>query len=192
VICLLCLKKTKLCGLSLQANYTDWATAACRRSYCQLLRVDGVVWSAQRIPTAVNLGFLDRSRYFFIQVAPQLSSWGWVDPVRDPLLLRKSGRPGNRTRDLWICSQKIWPLDHCDVLLCTTLWLLWGNTFFPSLFFSWDLRFPWHQMWRSLCAGMWCHVFYQNWLEHQIHIWFNLVQSNSLPFPVWATIAQLI
>jgi hypothetical protein len=29
---------------------------------------------AQRIPTAVNLGFLDRSRYFFIQVAPQLSS----------------------------------------------------------------------------------------------------------------------
>jgi hypothetical protein len=25
--------------------------------------------SAQRIPTAVNLGFLDRSRYFFIQVA---------------------------------------------------------------------------------------------------------------------------
>jgi hypothetical protein len=40
------------------------------------LRVEGVVWSAQRIPTAVNLGFLDRSRYFFIQVAPQLSSRG--------------------------------------------------------------------------------------------------------------------
>jgi hypothetical protein len=26
------------------------------------------------------LGFLDRSRYFFFQVAPQLYSWGWVDP----------------------------------------------------------------------------------------------------------------
>jgi hypothetical protein len=38
------------------------------------LRVEGVAWSAQRIPMAVNLGFLDRSRYFFIQVAPQLSS----------------------------------------------------------------------------------------------------------------------
>jgi hypothetical protein len=25
-------------------------------------------------PTAINLGFLDRSRYFFSQVAPQLSS----------------------------------------------------------------------------------------------------------------------
>jgi hypothetical protein len=26
------------------------------------LRIEGVAWSAQRIPTAVNLGFLDRSR----------------------------------------------------------------------------------------------------------------------------------
>jgi hypothetical protein len=31
---------------------------------CRLLRVEGVTWSAQRIPTAVNLGFLDRSRFF--------------------------------------------------------------------------------------------------------------------------------
>jgi hypothetical protein len=44
------------------------------------------------------LGFLDRSRYFFFQVAPQLYSRGWVDPVPDPLLLRKSGKAGNRTR----------------------------------------------------------------------------------------------
>jgi len=35
-----------------------------------------------------------------------------VDPVPDPLLLRKSGSAGNRTRDLCICSQKLWPLDH--------------------------------------------------------------------------------
>jgi hypothetical protein len=58
------------------------------------------------------LWFLERSRYFFIQVAPQLSSRGWVDPVPDPLLLRRSGRAGNRTRDLWICSQKVWSQDH--------------------------------------------------------------------------------
>jgi hypothetical protein len=32
------------------------------------------------------LGFLDRSRYDFFQVAPQLYSRGWVDPVPDPLL----------------------------------------------------------------------------------------------------------
>jgi hypothetical protein len=38
------------------------------------LRIEGVTWSAQRILTAVNIGFQDRSRYFSIQVAPQLSS----------------------------------------------------------------------------------------------------------------------
>jgi hypothetical protein len=41
-----------------------------------ILRVEGVTWSAQRIPTAVNIGFQDRSRCFFIQVDPQLSSRG--------------------------------------------------------------------------------------------------------------------
>ena len=48
----------------------------------------------------------------FIQVVPQLTSRGWVHPVPDPLPLRKSGSAGNRTRDLCICSQKPWPLDH--------------------------------------------------------------------------------
>jgi hypothetical protein len=43
------------------------------------------------------LGFIDWSRYFFFQVASQLYSRGWVDPVLDPLLLRKSGSSGNRT-----------------------------------------------------------------------------------------------
>jgi hypothetical protein len=43
------------------------------------------------------LGFLDLSRYFFFQVAPQLYSRGWVDPVPDPLLLRKPGSAGNWT-----------------------------------------------------------------------------------------------
>jgi hypothetical protein len=69
-------KKTILRGFGPRANYTDRATAACWRSQCQLLRIEGVAWPAQRIPTVVNLGFLDRSRYFSIQVAPQLSSRG--------------------------------------------------------------------------------------------------------------------
>jgi hypothetical protein len=42
--------------------------------------------------------FLDRSWYFFFQVAPHLYSQGWMDPVPDPLLLRKSGSAENRTR----------------------------------------------------------------------------------------------
>jgi hypothetical protein len=42
-------------------------------------------------------GFLDRSRDFFLQTSPQLYSRDWVDPIPDPLLLRKSGSAGNRT-----------------------------------------------------------------------------------------------
>jgi hypothetical protein len=45
--------KTKLHGLSPRANYTDRATAACRRSDCQLLRIEGATWLAWRIPTGV-------------------------------------------------------------------------------------------------------------------------------------------
>jgi hypothetical protein len=66
------------------------------------------------------LGFLDWSRYFFFQIASQLYS---VDPIPDPLLLRKSGSDGNRTKNLWICSQKLWPLDHRSgqiVATCST------------------------------------------------------------------------
>jgi hypothetical protein len=63
-------------------------------------------------PLSRILGFLDRSHYYFLQVAPQLYSRGWVDPVPDPLLLRKSRSAGNRTRDLWICSQGLLLPDH--------------------------------------------------------------------------------
>jgi hypothetical protein len=44
-------------------------------------------------PYGCILGFLDQSRYFFFQVGPQLY---WVDPIPNPLLLRKSGSAGNQ------------------------------------------------------------------------------------------------
>jgi hypothetical protein len=44
---------TKLGVFSPQANYIDRTTTACRRSQCQLLLIEGVAWSAQRIPTVV-------------------------------------------------------------------------------------------------------------------------------------------
>jgi hypothetical protein len=50
------------------------------------------------------LDFLDRSRYYVFQVAPQLYSRGWVDPVPEPLLLRKFGRAENRTKISLIIS----------------------------------------------------------------------------------------
>jgi hypothetical protein len=42
--------------------FSPQATASCRRSLCQLLRIEAVAWSAKRIPTAVNLGFLVRKK----------------------------------------------------------------------------------------------------------------------------------
>jgi hypothetical protein len=35
-----------------------------------------------------------------------------VDPVPEPLLLRKSGSAGNRNRDLWFSNQEVRPLNH--------------------------------------------------------------------------------
>jgi hypothetical protein len=46
------------------------------------------------------------------QVAPHLSPRGWVDPVPDPLLLKKNSSAGNQTQDLCSCSQEPWPLEH--------------------------------------------------------------------------------
>jgi hypothetical protein len=63
-------------------------------------------------PHGRNFDFLDRSRYYFFLVAPQLSLRGWVDHVPDPLLLTKSGTAGNRTRNPCICGQKLKPPDH--------------------------------------------------------------------------------
>jgi hypothetical protein len=82
----------------------------------KLLRIECATWSASPIATAANLAFLGRSRYYFFQVAPQLYSRDWVDPVPDPLF-KRSGSAGNITRDLWICSQELWPLDHRGGLL---------------------------------------------------------------------------
>jgi hypothetical protein len=99
------------------------------------------VWSAERIPTAVNFSFLDRSRYFCIQIAPQLSSRGWVDPVPDPLLLKKSGSAGNRTRDLWICSQELWTLYHRGILIYSNMDHNYICQIWPQIF----LLFPYLQ-----------------------------------------------
>jgi hypothetical protein len=103
------------------------------------LLIEGVTWSAWRTrgchvvsvtnPYGRNLGFLERSRYYFFQVAPQLYPRGWVDPVPDHYFFSPcSARESNP--DLRICSQELWPLDHrggpslivflskfCDVLI---------------------------------------------------------------------------
>jgi hypothetical protein len=49
-------------------------------------------------PCGRILGFVDPNCYLLFKVASQVYSRGRVDPVPDPLLLRKSGSAGNRTR----------------------------------------------------------------------------------------------
>jgi hypothetical protein len=60
-------KKTKLHGLSPRANYTDRATAACRRSDSQLFADKGCQVVSVTDPYGRILGFLYRSRYFSIK-----------------------------------------------------------------------------------------------------------------------------
>jgi hypothetical protein len=87
---------TKLHGLSPRANYTDRATAACRWSDYQLLRIEGATWSAWRIPTAVF-------SVLYTGAATFLSSSSSVVPTRlsgprsRPTTFF-SGSAGNRTQ----------------------------------------------------------------------------------------------
>jgi hypothetical protein len=74
----------------------------------------------QRVHTAVNLGFLDRSRYFSFKIAPKLSPRDQVNTVPDQLLFRKSCSPGDWTRNLLICSQELW---HKPLEMAAACWL---------------------------------------------------------------------
>jgi hypothetical protein len=60
-------------------------------------------------PYGHNLGFVDWSHYSFFQVAPQLYSQGWVDPVPEPLLHRKPGGARNQT---WTSGSVARNSDH--------------------------------------------------------------------------------
>jgi hypothetical protein len=141
--------KTDSLVFSLQANCTDWATATIQQILVPTFVDRGVLHGqCGRLLTVVNLSFLDWSCYFFSQVAPHLSSQGWVDPVPDPLLLRNSGSTGNRAWDLWICSQELWPLDHRGGTRTWTLYkiLIWTAVSGKSVSFisrkTWAAGFP--------------------------------------------------
>jgi hypothetical protein len=111
--------KTNSMALSPQANYTDWATATCQRNLVPTF-VDRGVSRGERgeSPTVANISFLDRSRYFSFKYLFIYPHKGWVDPIPDTLLLRKSISAGNRTRNLSVSSQelcmKILIKGHCS------------------------------------------------------------------------------
>jgi hypothetical protein len=89
-------------------SQTPWPEPA-----SELYRQSESSFSAKLVPTFAGRGchvvsvknpyghilrFLDRNRCYFFQLATQLYSRGWVDPVPDTLLLSKCGNAGNRTR----------------------------------------------------------------------------------------------
>jgi hypothetical protein len=96
------------------------------------------VWSPQQIPTAVNLSYLDRNLYFFIQLALLLSSRGWLDPVPEALRVRESGSIRNRTWNLWICIQELWPRPQRRFII-----------FLPITFENTNIRYK-YIFWRGL------------------------------------------
>jgi hypothetical protein len=84
-------KQTPLLLVHKRTIPTEWMLRLAK--WCWLFWVDSVVWSVQQIPMTINLGFLDRSCYFFFQVAPQLSSlvhwsdWTYSRPTPNSVVL---------------------------------------------------------------------------------------------------------
>ena len=65
-----------------------------------------------------------------------------MDPVPDPLLLRKSGSAGDRTRDLCICSQK---------LFCEVSKIFWAYAIYTKPVKTWKPLTKSEQ--RGTCSG---------------------------------------
>jgi hypothetical protein len=85
--------QTNSVALSPRTNYTDWATATCRRNLVPTF-VDRGVSRGQRggSPTVVNLSFLERSRYFSFKYLLIYPHKGWVDPFPEPTVTQKIGQ----------------------------------------------------------------------------------------------------
>jgi hypothetical protein len=104
---------------------------------CMSLIIDGV-WIGNRIyltltdPWLQEITNVSPIQILYTSLEHELqSSRGWVDPV-----LRKCGRAETRTRDLWICSQKLWPLDQRGGLLN------WNSCYISACFVLRSYRSP--------------------------------------------------
>jgi hypothetical protein len=83
----------------------------------------------------------------FFQVAPQLYSRGWVDPVPDPLIFRKSGSAGNRTRTSGSVARNC---DHktTEMVVLST----WARKYDQSIILSLIAKY-WKQAIRRIIYG---------------------------------------
>jgi hypothetical protein len=103
-------KKTR--GPSPRANYTDRATAAYRRSLCQLLWIEGATWLAWRIPTAVFSTFKTGTATFsFKQLLICTHEAEWT-PFPTHYFSEKLVAPVLEPGPLRSVARNSWPLDH--------------------------------------------------------------------------------
>jgi hypothetical protein len=71
--------------------------------------MEGVALSAQRIPTYSRFSTPEPLLFLPSGSSVVLTR---LSGSRFRLFLRKSGSAGHRTRDLWVCSQVLWSIDH--------------------------------------------------------------------------------
>ena len=141
--------KIKSVALQLRRAKTDW-------SDCCHMQVQGTLWLTKCYPSTLISVFLTGFCHFSYQVATQLASQGWVDPVPDPILAEKflghsqESNPG--------------PLGWQLQILCfhTGLWPKSSNN--PQYF--------WH--WRKLIVKPnYCvSFFWGSFFLSSAHFWF--------------------
>jgi hypothetical protein len=99
-------KKTTLRDFGPRTNYTDRAIAACWRSSVNFCRYRVLRGKRNGFPRSLSR-FSRLEPLLFLPSSSSVVLTRLSGPDPDPLLLRKSGSTGNRTQDLWICSQKL-------------------------------------------------------------------------------------
>jgi hypothetical protein len=106
-------KQANSVAFSPQANYIDWAASTCRRILVSTF-ADRELLRGQRggSPTAVNLFSRQQPLFLLSSSSSFMLTRAQWNSFQTQFYTENLVAPGNRTRDLWVCSQKLWPLDH--------------------------------------------------------------------------------
>jgi hypothetical protein len=94
-------------------------TAACRRSQCQLLRIDGATWSAWR-PLPPYSWLQSPEPLLFFPSSFSVALTRLSGPRSRPTTSQEIWQRRESSPDFWICSQEPWPLDHRSGLRSST------------------------------------------------------------------------
>ena len=136
---------------------TDW-------SGCCQMAVQGALWLAKRLSLNLNSNFLNRISLLLIQIATQLPSRGWVDPVPDPIL------PEKISRVAYSRESNPGPIGwQSDVL--TTIPNRWSNTLW------WICKL--------LCVSEGMLHWFTQYIRHSLHFNQNTISKLAVYRPYW-------